>query len=203
MCKFPPHFYYAGGERSFTTVALTLAIGEWANCPFRALDEFDVFADSVTRTVSLASLFGFARHCHELQVWSTPQASHASCGWSSSSCSWWHVGLLRASPLTDSERLWLLQMILITPQDVAAVEEAKKMLQVQCLFYTVQSNAPALCAASVLQSRGCRPDRSSNVIPSMLTVSCILQTNENIESIDRQFVHVVRMAPARANAVHS
>lgn len=68
MCKFPPHFHYAGGERSFTTVALTLAIGEWANCPFRALDEFDVFADSVTRTVSLASLFGFARHCHELQV---------------------------------------------------------------------------------------------------------------------------------------
>lgn len=29
----------AGGERSFSTVALTLAIGEFAGNPFRAMDE--------------------------------------------------------------------------------------------------------------------------------------------------------------------
>lgn len=35
-------------------------------CPFTC--RFDVYCDAMTRTVSLASLFGFARHCHELQV---------------------------------------------------------------------------------------------------------------------------------------
>lgn len=49
------------------------------------------------------------------------------------------------------------QMILITPQDVAAVEEAKKMMA----------------------------------------------QNEGIESIDKRFVHVVQMRPARANASRS
>lgn len=31
-------------------------------------DLASIYTCSVTRTVSLASLFGFARHCHELQV---------------------------------------------------------------------------------------------------------------------------------------
>ncbi len=49
------------------------------------------------------------------------------------------------------------QIILITPQDIAAVEEAKKMLA----------------------------------------------ANENLESIDKRFVHVVRMQPAREDAARS
>ena len=48
-------------------------------------------------------------------------------------------------------------MILISPQDVAAVEEAKNMLQ----------------------------------------------RNENLEAIHKQFVHVVRLKPARDNADQS
>lgn len=33
----------SGGEKSFTTVAYTLAVGSVTTCQFRAMDEFDVF----------------------------------------------------------------------------------------------------------------------------------------------------------------
>ena len=33
----------SGGERSVTTIAFVMAIGEQVECPFRAIDEFDVF----------------------------------------------------------------------------------------------------------------------------------------------------------------
>ena len=72
-----------GGERSYSTVAFTLAVGEFVGQPWRATDEFDVFMDPVARTISMASLFEFARHSPHLQL------------------------------------------ILITPQDVSAVEQAK------------------------------------------------------------------------------
>lgn len=64
-------------------MAFTLAVGEFVGQPWRATDEFDVFMDPVARTISMASLFGFARHSPHLQL------------------------------------------ILITPQDVSAVEQAK------------------------------------------------------------------------------
>ena len=47
----------SGGERSFTTLALTLAMGELSESPFRAMDEFDVFMDEVARKVSMNSLW--------------------------------------------------------------------------------------------------------------------------------------------------
>ena len=43
----------SGGERSFTTLALLLALGERLETPFRVMDEFDVFLDPVARKIAL------------------------------------------------------------------------------------------------------------------------------------------------------
>ena len=43
----------SGGERSYTTLALLLSLGDSLECPFRIMDEFDVFMDSVSRKVSI------------------------------------------------------------------------------------------------------------------------------------------------------
>ncbi|KAK9816925.1 hypothetical protein WJX72_007128 [[Myrmecia] bisecta] len=96
----------SGGERSFTTVALALALGGFTNNPFRAMDEFDVFMDAVNRQVSMQSLFQTAIDMPELQF------------------------------------------IFLTPQDVGAVEDAKKHLrargtQIDDKFVKVITMAPA------------------------------------------------------------
>jgi len=39
----------SGGERSFSTLAMLIAIGETIECPFRVMDEFDVFMDQARR----------------------------------------------------------------------------------------------------------------------------------------------------------
>ena len=74
----------SGGERSYTTVAFSLALGSTTEMPFRAMDEFDVFMDSVNRRVAMENLMMFAKEQAELQF------------------------------------------IFLTPQDMAAVDEAKK-----------------------------------------------------------------------------
>jgi len=74
----------SGGERSYTTVAFTLALGSTTEMPFRAMDEFDVFMDSVNRRIAMENLLQFAREQPDLQF------------------------------------------ALLTPQDMAAVDEAKK-----------------------------------------------------------------------------
>jgi len=43
----------SGGERSVTTIAFIMAIGEQIDAPFRAMDEFDVFMDDQNRATSL------------------------------------------------------------------------------------------------------------------------------------------------------
>ena len=68
----------SGGERSFTTVAFTLALGGQTDMPFRAMDEFDVFMDAVNRRMAMMSLFQFAREHDELQfIFLTPQDLNA------------------------------------------------------------------------------------------------------------------------------
>ncbi|KAL6530279.1 hypothetical protein OROHE_014632 [Orobanche hederae] len=49
-----------GGERSFSTLCFALALHEMTEAPFRAMDEFDVFMDAVSRKISLDTIVDFA-----------------------------------------------------------------------------------------------------------------------------------------------
>jgi chromosome segregation ATPase len=51
----------SGGERSFTTLALMLALGEAMEVPFRIMDEFDVFMDEANRRVAYKTLIDIAK----------------------------------------------------------------------------------------------------------------------------------------------
>ncbi|CAD6219827.1 unnamed protein product [Miscanthus lutarioriparius] len=50
----------SGGERSFSTLCFTLSLHGMTEAPFRAMDEFDVFMDAVSRKISLDTLVDFA-----------------------------------------------------------------------------------------------------------------------------------------------
>jgi len=64
----------SGGERSFATVAFALALGGETEMPFRAMDEFDVFMDSINRRIAMENLLSFARANPNLQfIFLTPQ----------------------------------------------------------------------------------------------------------------------------------
>lgn len=64
----------AGGEKSYTTVAFALALGEWTQSPFRAMDEFDVFMDAINRRVAMENLFSNSLEHPDLQfIFLTPQ----------------------------------------------------------------------------------------------------------------------------------
>jgi len=57
----------SGGEKSFSTACFLLALWEAMECPFRALDEYDVFMDAVTRRISTQMLIQFAKETRHRQ----------------------------------------------------------------------------------------------------------------------------------------
>jgi len=68
----------SGGERSYSTVSLLLALWETMECPFRAMDEFDVFMDAVNRKISIKLLTDAAKHySHRQFIFITPQDQSA------------------------------------------------------------------------------------------------------------------------------
>eukprot|EP00793_Prasinoderma_coloniale_P001034 PRCOL_00006025-RA len=50
----------SGGEKSFSTLAFALGLGQLCDAPIRAMDEFDIFMDKVNRLVSTKELMRFA-----------------------------------------------------------------------------------------------------------------------------------------------
>jgi len=64
----------SGGERSFTTLAMLLAVGDNIDSPFRLMDEFDVFMDQVARKVAMKELVEMAKTKADKQfIFITPQ----------------------------------------------------------------------------------------------------------------------------------
>lgn len=63
----------SGGERSFSTVCFVLALWETMECPFRVMDEFDIFMDMGKRRVSLEMILEMTRRKSRSQfVFLTP-----------------------------------------------------------------------------------------------------------------------------------
>lgn len=63
----------SGGEKSYSTVALVLSLWDNIRPPFRILDEFDVFMDSLNRKIALDQIITYIRSSRKYQyVFLTP-----------------------------------------------------------------------------------------------------------------------------------
>ena len=67
----------SGGEKSFSTICLLLALWDSMTSPFRGLDEFDVFMDAVNRRLAMKLIVEHSRdehnHCQYLLI--SPQST--------------------------------------------------------------------------------------------------------------------------------
>ncbi|KAI9179160.1 Structural maintenance of chromosomes protein 6 [Blastocladiella emersonii ATCC 22665] len=63
---------YSGGEKSFSTVCLLLALWDAMPSPIRCLDEFDVYMDEVNRRMAMQLLMGAAKTSESQFVFITP-----------------------------------------------------------------------------------------------------------------------------------
>lgn len=57
----------SGGEKSFCTVSLVLAFWDDMQPPFRILDEFDVFMDSINRRIAIDLIINYAKEARKFQ----------------------------------------------------------------------------------------------------------------------------------------
>jgi chromosome segregation ATPase len=62
----------SGGERSYSTLSFALALHEMTEAPFRAMDEFDVFMDAISRKISLDTVVDFAVQQGSQWIFITP-----------------------------------------------------------------------------------------------------------------------------------
>ncbi|EKE41448.1 structural maintenance of chromosomes protein [Entamoeba nuttalli P19] len=63
----------SGGERSFSTVCLLLSLWNVVDCPFRAMDEFDVYMDSMARKIAVQALMESTQSSNKRQyIFITP-----------------------------------------------------------------------------------------------------------------------------------
>lgn len=62
----------SGGERSYSTLCFALALHEMTEAPFRAMDEFDVFMDAVSRKISVDALVDFSLEQGSQWIFITP-----------------------------------------------------------------------------------------------------------------------------------
>ena len=60
--KFDDVRNLSGGERSFITLSLLLALGSRVEAPFRIMDEYDVFMDQTVRSLTLREILDQASH---------------------------------------------------------------------------------------------------------------------------------------------
>lgn len=68
------HLNDSGGERSYATMCLLLALGEKLETPFRIFDEFDVFLDAQTRKLVMHQMIYIAKKLENRQfIFITPQ----------------------------------------------------------------------------------------------------------------------------------
>ena len=51
----------SGGEKSYSTISLVLALWAQIHPPFRILDEFDVFMDNLNRRIALDQIIRYAK----------------------------------------------------------------------------------------------------------------------------------------------
>lgn len=64
----------SGGERSFPTLSLLLALGESLETPFRVMDEFNFFLDPVSRKIALDTMISVGKAMEHRQfIFITPQ----------------------------------------------------------------------------------------------------------------------------------
>ncbi|KAF8527504.1 P-loop containing nucleoside triphosphate hydrolase protein [Hysterangium stoloniferum] len=63
----------SGGEKSYSTICLLLALWESIQCPIRCLDEFDVFMDAANRRISMKMMIEAANTSDKQYILITPQ----------------------------------------------------------------------------------------------------------------------------------